>query len=205
MEAWSVRHHVYEHLHWFSIYLMCGATACFKTLTRWLSCLGRGFSLRSYPGGESQQASIVFACSDQLHAAGRLATVEAGNGDGGHSRHADGRCVAQQARPSLAVIRPALKTQYRTCGKQQQLMLGKERVHSGAKGLMSFAQYSDGLSAQARAPFETLANGIFEVLVVALMDEGSFRGLDGCEDFDGLCPPCNIDLDSGQAERFKLR
>src|SRR5579859_6773356 len=84
-------------------------------------------------------------------------------------------------------------------------MLGKERVHLAAKGFVPLAQYSDGLSAQARAPFETLANGIFEVLVVALMDEGGFRGLDGCEDFDGLCPPCNIDLDSGQAERFKLR
>ena len=65
-------------------------------------------------------------------------------------------------------------------------------IHAGAKLLMPLAQFGNLVEAQARTPFQAIANERFEMLIISLMQTRGFPCLDGSENVAGVFPPCHV-------------
>jgi hypothetical protein len=74
-------------------------------------------------------------------------------------------------------------------GEQDELMCCEELVHTGAEVLVALAEGGNFGGGETRAPFEPIADGGFELIEVAGVEAGSFRGLDGSQDREGVGPP----------------
>src|ERR1700735_574939 len=88
-------------------------------------------------------------------------------------------------------------------------MRSKELVHVGAEGCVVLTQNRNLARSQAGAPLEPVANGrlLFEEIgasKIAAVQARGFRGLDRCEDFNGIRPPVRIDASPFQPESLKI-
>ena len=142
-----------------------------------------------------KQRLVEASRSGQLHAAN-----SAWDGHDRYACQAEGRGVAEQAASRLAVIGANCQACYRSCREQDQLVRGKQLIHAIAEGFVALVQGRDFRTADARAPFEPLANRDFKAVEVAGVDASSLKCLNGSEDLEGVCPPAGVDPGTVQAK-----
>ncbi len=118
--------------------------------------------MRAKLRGKREQGLIRATGCGELHAA-----VRAGNGNSGHASQTEGRRVAQQTGPRLAVIGAGRQARNGNRGKQEQPVFGEKIVHARAEPRMALPQCGDFVRRQASAPFEAITDRRFKAIEVA--------------------------------------
>ena len=82
----------------------------------------------------------------------------------------------------MTVVGPGGETRNGRGGEQNELMGCEELIHMRPEGFVTFAEATNFDGGQTCAPVQSIADGGFELIEVAGVDSGGFRGLYGRED-----------------------
>ena len=148
---------------------------------------------------QGEQGFVGVVCCGELHSGSG-----SGHCDDGDAGETEGCCVAKDAGASLALVCTGDEARDGCGGKDEQFVLGEQRIDGGAEGSVTRAECGDLVVCDASAPREPLTDGGLELIVMTGVDASGFPRLDGREEVEGAGPVGGVECGAAEAERFEL-